>query len=479
MIERDHVLIDWVRNTPRLRGTGRFLVGVLSVVLLASCASSNERAVRRSLSETEQTYQFPSLAGERVTLGDEGAPLPDSADLYGLLRYAAQNNAGLQAAFTRWQAATERIPQAKTLPDPRFNFGYFFREVETRVGPQRQRFGLSQMFPWFGTLRLKGDIATQNALIAQERFTAAQDRLYLEVVSAHTEHYYLARSIAITTDLIALVTNAESVAQAKYRAAIGSYADMLRAQVELGRLEDRLIALQDQEKPVVARVNAALNRPLSAPLPRPLDLPNESVALSDEQLLNQAARNNPNLRAIDRVIDREAHAIDLAGRKSYPSFTFGIDYVNTDPALTPDVVDSGKDPLMGRVAINIPIWWGSYGAGRREAQARRRAAALDRVERQNQILSGMHEVLFAYHDAERKISLYRDALIPKAEQSLRASQTGYEAGEVDFLDFLDAERVLLEFELAYDRARADQLKHLAHLRMLAGGAFAETADELR
>lgn len=468
-----------LRSTPRLRGAGRILVGVMSVTLLASCASSSERAIRRSLSVTERTYQFPSLTGERVTLSDEGTPLPDSADLYGLLRYAAQNNAGLQAAFARWQAATARIPQAKSLPDPRFNFGYFFSEVETRVGPQRQRFGLSQMFPWFGTLRLKGDIAAQNALIAQERFVAAQDRLYLEVVSAHTEHYYLARSIAITTELIELVKNAESVTQAKYRAAIGSYADMLRAQVELGRLEDRLIALQDQEKPVVARVNAALNRPLDAPLPRPLDLPDESVALSDEELLNQAARNNPNLRAIDRVIDREEHAIDLAGRKYYPSFTIGIDYVNTDVALMPDVVDSGKDPLMGRVAINIPIWWGSYDAGRREAQARRRAAALDRIEQQNQVLAGMHEVLFAYHDDVRKISLYRDALIPKAEQSLRASQTGYEAGEVDFLDFLDAERVLLEFELAYDRARANQLKHLAHLRMLTGGALAETADELR
>ena len=79
-----------------------------------------------------------------------GAELPD------LLAYAALNNPGLEAAFHRWKAALERVPQAKSLPDPRFTYRYFIEEVETRVGAQRQRFAIAQTFPWFGKLKLQG-----------------------------------------------------------------------------------------------------------------------------------------------------------------------------------------------------------------------------------------------------------------------------------------------------------------------------------
>ncbi|MDD3605166.1 MAG: hypothetical protein PHD86_08265, partial [Kiritimatiellae bacterium] len=76
-------------------------------------------------------------------------------DLRDYLAAAARNNPELEAAFNRWKAELERIPQVRALPDPRFNYAYFVEEVETRVGPQKQRLGLSQVFPWFGTLKLR------------------------------------------------------------------------------------------------------------------------------------------------------------------------------------------------------------------------------------------------------------------------------------------------------------------------------------
>lgn len=455
---------------PILRGVALILIlgGALS-----SCAAPLQQQATHGVREVEKTrYATNEPSQESVA----AAPLPDSADLYTLLRYAAENNPGLEANFERWKAAAERIPQVKALADPRLTYGHFFQEVETRVGPQTDRVGLTQMFPWFGTLRLKGDIAASNALIAEQHFQAVEDRLYVEVINAYAEYYYLHRSIAITTELVELVTNAEAVAQAKYRAGVGPYADVIRAQVELGKLEDQLAALNDRLRPVRARVNAALNRPLDAPLAAPDSLPSETLALTDDALIAQVQVNNPNLQALGLAIDREDQAIALAKRKYYPSFTLGVDYINTGDARMPGVTDSGKDPVMGMFSINIPLWHGSYGAGVREARARRRAAELDQRDQENQILAKMRSVLFAFHDAERKSTLYRDALIPKARQSVQASATGYESGQTDFISFLDAERVLLEFQLAYDRSRADHLQRLAELRALVGGAYGRTTD---
>jgi len=398
----------------------------------------------------------------------------DAADLYTLLKYGARHNPGVEAAFYRWRAALENVAPAKALPDPRFNFGYYFENVETRVGPQEESYGLSQTFPWFGTLRLKGEIAVQDALAAQQGFAAARDQLYAQVVRAWAEYYHLQYGITIAEEILALVKDAEAVAAAKYRVGDGAYADLIRAQVELGKLEDRLLAMRAMQPSRAAALNASVNRPPDAPLPSTGVIPDETLMLSDDDVIARVRTENPSLKALDIAGTRADRAVSLAGKRFYPSFTLGLDYIRTGPAGMPGVLDSGTDPIIGRISVNIPLWWGAYRGGKRAAEARHRAVALNRQDHENHLVVQVHDRLFAYHDAQRKIELYRDALIPKARQSMEASRVGYAAGEIDFLDYLEAQRTLLDFEITFDRARADRLIHLAELRVLAGNAWHTT-----
>src|SRR5680860_518238 len=68
-------------------------------------------------------------------------------------KIAADNNPGLLSQRREFEAALQKVPQANSLPDPSFSVSAFGQMVETRVGPQQARFSLSQMFPWFGTLK--------------------------------------------------------------------------------------------------------------------------------------------------------------------------------------------------------------------------------------------------------------------------------------------------------------------------------------
>ncbi len=81
-----------------------------------------------------------------ATVAEDGTlpHLTANSPLSDYRRYAALNNPELEAAFNQWKAALEKIPQAKSLPDPRFSYRYFIRQIETRVGPQRQAFEISQ-----------------------------------------------------------------------------------------------------------------------------------------------------------------------------------------------------------------------------------------------------------------------------------------------------------------------------------------------
>ena len=151
-----------------------------------AAASVHQQYLGRQASESGGRHELPELA--------EPSRLPD------YLAYAALNNPGLEAAFSRWKAALERVPQVTALPDPRFNYRYFIREVETRVGPQRQAFGVAQAFPWFGKLDLAGGVATEAARAAQARYEAQKLALFHRVKDAYYEYYYLARAIAVVRD---------------------------------------------------------------------------------------------------------------------------------------------------------------------------------------------------------------------------------------------------------------------------------------
>jgi cobalt-zinc-cadmium efflux system outer membrane protein len=411
----------------------------------------------------------PQLAGAELLPTPQKAieKLPDSATLDDYLAYAALHNPGLEAAFNKWKASAERIPQVTALPDPHFTYSYYIRSVETRVGPQNQAFAIQQMFPWFGKRELRGRIASADADAAWYAYQGERLKLYYRVKNAYFEYYYLARAIDVVKQTSDLMANLESVARTKYEAASGRYADVIRAQVELGKLDDRLRSLQDLREPIVAQLNAALNRPSDAPLPWPTSLPKERIKPSDAELLSWLQNVNPELQGMASQVSKAEDAIALARKDYYPDVMVGLNYIDTGRALM-KTSDSGKDPVIAMVSINIPLWLGKLRAAVREAQDQRQQAVSARSERLNSLMAQAKLVLYKYRDADRKVGLYADTLLPKAQQSLETTETGYQAGTSTFLDLVDTERVLLEFELSEQRALADRAQRLAELESLMG-----------
>lgn len=434
--------------------------------------------------------------------------LDNSATVEDYLAYAAMNNAGLEAAFNRWRAAVERVPQVESLPDPRLTYRYFIKEVETRVGPQKQGVGLSQTFPWFGKLGLRGDAAGESAGAERQRYESAKLALFYEVKQAYNDYYYLGRAIAVVQENLGLIEYLEGVARARYRTAAASHPDVIRAQVELGKLEDQLKALRELRGPIVARLNAALNRPAAEERPFPDEVSHERLEPADDVVITMMAENNPELRALEHRIKQSQYEFELTRKEYYPDLTLGVEYTEvgqpprsgapgfSNPAALRsasrissgigDVIDSyaigrsfaqgprpddaGQDIWMVSLSMNLPIWQQKYAAGEREAYARKLATMSERKQREHDLTATVKRALYEYRDAERKILLYRDTLIPKAKESIESTETAFRAGAATFLELVDAERSLLKFELSYERALANRSTRLAELDRLVGTA---------
>ncbi|MBN2684611.1 MAG: TolC family protein [Pontiellaceae bacterium] len=381
--------------------------------------------------------------------------------LQAALKYAEADHPKIEAAYQRWKGAEENITVQKALPDPMLSYGLYVEPIETRVGPQKQRFGVSQMFPAFGKLSAKQAIAEDAADAEEQRYQSEKLQIRSAVARAYAELYFLERSIRITQDRISLITDLEEVARTRYSAGEPLNAT-LQAQLELGRLEDNLNTLIDRRHPQKAKLNALLNRPAEAALTIDASLPYRVLETAPNTPIA-----NPELMELKARIHQGNHQVQLAQKERLPDITLGVTYIDTGSASMP-VADSGQDVVITSIGLSLPIWNGKNRA-RIEAAAHQKAASqMMLTDRTLALEAEIQQQLFDLRDAERKIDLYKKSLIPKAEQALAVNRQSYEAGQVEFINLIDNERMLLEFELAYERALADHLIARAELSRLTG-----------
>ncbi len=397
--------------------------------------------------------------------------------------YALERNPRITTAIAQYEAATQKVPQVTALPDPQLRYRHFLEGVETRVGPQQFALGISQSLPWLGKLKLQGQMASQAAQAAAARVSTIQNDVISEVAMAWFELFYFDRALQIMVGNRELVVHLERVARTRYGTGASGHPDIIRAQVELGKIENDLASLADREAPLLARLNAALNRPSGAPIVRPEHAPVARVTQLDEVIIQRVITNNPELQALHFDIAEATTAKERAKKDYFPDFSFGIDYIATDTARAPNVVGSGDDPVSASFTMTLPIQRGKYRAGVLAAEAQIAGENARREQQVSSLEAQTVTALFRLRDAERQIDLYETTLLPKANESLIATQRAYSTGGSSFADLIDAQRVLLVFELAEVRAITDHnlaritLEKLIGEPLIRGDSAKETFNE--
>jgi len=430
---------------------------VISTAAFAAGGSEEQKKLAEDAGE--------GFSGEMILAGDPG--------LEDYLAYAAKNNPGLMAAYHQWTSRLERVPSVSSLPEPVFSYMYYAENVETRVGPQRQKFSLRQAFPWFGTLGARESVAEQEAWAAYRRFQAEKLRLAFEVRKAYSEYYLLGRRVEIARSTLELLHGWESISRTRFETGQSGRSDLVRIEIEIARVADALRALEDSEPSAAEEMRNALGGPAGLEIPFPAVMP-EPAVIEPDTVMAAILENNPSILAIDHMIMREENALRLAGKSSWPDFSLGLYYIDTGPALDPGMPDSGKDPWMVSLSLKLPVWFGKNSALKDEARARIEMNRYERKDAAGDLRARAEKLLFEHRDASAKTELFSGTLLPKAEESLAVTLTEYEGGEADFLHVLESQRLLLDLRLEMEEALVMREIRAAELEMLAGRRFRQS-----
>lgn len=434
-------------------------------------------------------------------------------ELHGYLLEAGENSPVLQARHEEWTAALERIPQVTALDDPMFTFGYF---LQSEINDYKVMLG--QKFPWFGTLRTRGEKASLEADAALARFYNERNRVFAEVKKAYSELTFLGESIRVTESQLTVLDYMEDIVRSKYEVGMASEDALIRVSIEKTKVRDRRDGFLRFRPALTARFNEALGTDITKKHPWPQQSEFPPKLPPQEALRTQLKASNPDLKRLDYMIESRRKQVVLAKKKGLPDFSLGLEYMSMGKPSTmrPDrpypatlnstnrvlntlagnapfnaattaidmyVLGARNEPmsypnnpddnLAVSVKVNLPIWRKKIKARVAEAHMLEDAATHEKRRRTLELEKAFQMALFTFEDAERRYRLFQDSLLPQARRSYDSLQSQYATGDLgtSFLDVLDSIQTLLAFELEQVRAARDWQIGAADLEFLLGGPW--------
>ncbi|MGH7424017.1 MAG: TolC family protein, partial [Candidatus Methylomirabilales bacterium] len=380
-----------------------------------------------------------------------------------LIQEALAKNPEIQAARQQWEAATKRVPQARSLEDPTLQVQWWNAPESFNLArAENTIIGLSQKLPFPGKLALKEEVASRSAGITEQALHAKERDLIARVKQAYYDLFLAHKAIQIHHEQIDLLRQFFEIANAKFRAGKGSQVDVLKAQVELSTLHQQLPVLGQRRDTAQAKLNTLLNRDPRFPLGPPQE-PREGRFDQDlEDLFRMATSARPELKAANLAIQRNEQSRALALREYYPDFNLGFQRFQNFQA---------RDGFGAVVSINLPFsFWTKpkYDAAVQEAAAGVAAARADLQTLENLTRFQIRDLLAKARASWEVAVLYRTTVLPQAEQGVEAARVGYRTGKANFLDLIEADRALRGFQLEYYRALVEREDRLAELEQVVG-----------
>lgn len=435
--------------------------GSLKVLLQLSFYRTFERIISAN---SQRTLRFILLT---LIIAIPASLIGQSIEDY--QQIAAENNPEVRSAFHQYLASLEEPDQVGTLPDPEVAFAYFVSPIETRLGPQQARISLTQMFPWFGTLGDKREIADIQSKAHFETFRETRNRIFYQTEKAFLDLYELDQSIRIAEENLEILNSLVEISLRRYETNQATQVDVLRAQIEQEDLKTQLALLRDNRSVLEQRISELLNNPENIQIHAP-DTLDSNVMMEDSQTLqNQLMQENPALSRLRYQEESSREMKELAAKDGKPSFGIGADYIFTGERTDMiGLTDNGKDALIARASFRIPLFRNKYNAQVQQAEQNIQSAQMQISTKENSLQTDLDEALRDYYDAERRFELYDQTQIHRVNQALTIMMQAYSADSSNFEEILRMQRKLLDYQLNRIQALADMHKAVAYIEYLTG-----------
>jgi outer membrane protein TolC len=386
-------------------------------------------------------------------------------NLQTLIDEALKNNPEIRASEARASASRYKIPQAESLPDPMFMFGYQNEGLKKynygKSSDAQWMFSASQMFPFPGKLSLKGEMTSKDA----ESLTASHNSVKLKIIARIKELYYdlffAHKNIELIKERASLFSRVEDAAIARYQSGKGSQQEVLMAQTEKYMLIEKEEMLKQKIQSIEAMLNTAAGRDVNSLLGKP-ETPIPVVYNRNmNELLKISLENSPEIKVREKMVASAEVRVKIAEKEYYPDFTLAASLFERRGDF--------EDMWSLTTTINIPLFYRTkqkqavYEAVSSLSEARNELQSIKLM-----ISSAARDNYSMLKTAERLMELYKNGLIPRTYQDVELALAGFITGKVEALTVITKLKSLIDLEILYWGQFMEREKAMARLEAITG-----------
>lgn len=353
---------------------------------------------------------------------------------------ALENNPAIKASYKKFEASLEKIPQSKSLEDPVLAAGYFLQPMGTLMGEQVFKLSLTQQFPWFGTLKAKGNVLALQSEANFQEFLDQKALLELQVAEVFYPLVELKSLKKLEQERLKLLHSTYAVAEIQYENNQVSLKELVQLDIEIEASKTSYKLLHQQEKRLNARLNALLNRPLTIPIEVVQEEANEQIVPT-----RVAVESHPLLSSFQLQVERFEAEEKLAQKAAMPKFGVGLEYMYLDDFTMNGMQYEGMNMLMPMLSVSLPIFNKKYKSAKKEAQLMQQATQLAYENQLNLLNSEASQQLALIEEEEQSLALVAFTL-KKTQQVLELSFTEFENALLSLPELIKVQQQLISLQ---------------------------------
>ena len=392
----------------------------------------------------------------------------NAQSLDSLLQKVVKNNPELRALELEYKAELAKSDQVNQLSNPVVGVGVPLGGPETRLGSQVLMVSASQMFPWFGTLQAKEDAVVAMSKAKYERIAASKLNLFYDLKVAYYQLYTLGEKEKIIKEYIEIYHSLENVALARVESGQSTVADVLRIQLKLQSFEQELKIIDNSKNIFIARINKLTNQDFNTRIEPTDSLPEFAVMNFNLESYKEKIRaNHPLLLQINQEMEASKYKQTINDNMGKPSFGVGLDYSMVNERTDAFPTDNGKDFLIPKLKVSIPLYRKTYRAKNLEENLRQSALEFEKENLTNKMIGLVIQNKTEYDNAYYEI-MFNYQQIKTTEMAYNVLLTKYSSTGKGFDDLLQMQNQLLKFRLNILRAQLQSYLTRARIEQVTG-----------
>lgn len=401
-----------------------------------------------------------------VTVPVMAAENQETLTLQQVVDTAVKNNPAVVESQKRWEEKQARIPLAKAWPNPQL--GIMKDDIPNNsLNPfdaMMTEYTFTQDIMNPSKLKAMGKMAGSDAEMAQANYQDKQMEVYTAAKQAYYELLYADKAVAIGKENQELMGQLVQIAQVNYSTGMVPLQDTLRAQTEFSKMTTDLVDMASMAAVTRAKVNTLLGRTADTPFTVKEEFSAPPPNFDLTKLQAEAQTGKPAVVGMQQQVEMAKNGVELAKKQQLPDYQFSIGYKDRKQTMMDTQPDTWKMEFM----IMLPLWQGKNKAEINSAEASLDAAQASLNNMKNMTDLDLQMALTEAQAAWRQIDLYKNTVIPQAEQTYQAGVVSYTNGKVDFMAVLDSLNALRNAKLDYYKARVNYEKAAASLEKAVG-----------